>query len=85
LETENSFVYVMIMAKRDTIKRKKSYYVKRNKKGEITDWSGKGRSLKADRRKKVGDKRIPKTKSGKAKAGYGHLGDYQRSKSFKIF
>ena len=78
METENSFVYVMIMAKRDTIK---GYYVVRGKDGRIKRWAKKGRSLRADRRKKVGDERIPKTKSGKAKSGYGHRGDYKRSRS----
>jgi len=63
------------MAKRDIVK---GFYVVRDKKGRFKRWSSKGRSLSHDRRKKVSSKRIPKTKKGKLRSGYGHRGDYRR-------
>ena len=39
-----------------------------------------GRSLKRDRHKKVKAKRIPKTRGGQPKPGYGHRGDYPRKR-----
>ena len=60
---------------------KKSYVLK-DKKGKVKKVVSKARSIRADRRKKVSDKNIPKTKSGKAKSGYGHLGDYKKKRKF---
>ena len=67
----------MIM-KRDSLTNKS--YAVRDRKGKFKDIVNKGRSNVADRRKKVGDSRIPKTKGGKAKSGYGQLGDYKPRK-----
>lgn len=68
--------------KRDSLTNKS--YAVRDKKGRIRNVVNKGRSNRADRRKKVGDSRIPKTKGGKAKSGYGHMGDYKK-KSKPLF
>lgn len=63
------------MVKRDIVKR---HYVVRSKTGQFKKWHRIGKSIKADSRKKVGNKRIPKTKSGRSKVGYGHIGDYKK-------
>ena len=69
------------MGKRDSL-TKKSYAV-RNKKGQIKDVVNKGKSNKQDRLTQTGEENIPKTKGGKAKSGYGHLGDYEKTKRGK--
>jgi len=51
------------MAKRNKIGK---YYVQRRKDGTFKKWTGIGKSLKADRRKKS---------RAKVKSGYGHRGD----------
>lgn len=35
-----------------------------------------GRSLAVDRRNRIGSRRIPRTRTGRLKRGYGHKGDY---------
>lgn len=45
-------------------------YVERRRDGTFKRWSGIGRSLRADRRKRA---------TRRTKAGYGHLGDLPRS------
>lgn len=52
----------------------KSYVIKHRDNGISVTKIGK--SLQADRRKKVGSNRIPRTSGGKLKRGYGHKGDY---------
>ena len=51
------------MTKRSKIKKS---YVQRDKKGRFTKWTGIGKSLQADRRKKA---------KKKVKSGHGHKGD----------
>ena len=58
------------MAKRLIAKKKTKYYVEKDSKGRFMKWTRIGKSLKADRRKKV------KTK---VKVGYGHKGDLKKT------
>lgn len=71
------------MGQRGKVEGKPGAYVERDRLGRFKKWTSVGRSLAADRRKRVGRKRIPKTKGGKAKSGYGHQGDYKRKKTTK--
>jgi len=64
------------MARRYKVKGKPRHYVYRNRKGQFKKWVSVGRSLRGDRRKRVGYGRMPKTRSGRPKSGYGHRGDY---------
>jgi len=60
------------MSKRDIIKiRGKSYYAERNKKGQFTDITNIGKSIKTDSRSKS---------AKKVKPGHGHEGDLKRRK-----
>ena len=60
--------------------RTKNYkhYITRHRKGTATVVYVK-RSLAADRKKRVGSSRIPRTKTGRLKSGYGHRGDYPKT------
>jgi len=51
-------------------------YVTRNSDGTFKKWTKVGASARADRRRKVGAKRIPRGPRGGLKRGYGRLGDY---------
>jgi hypothetical protein len=62
------------MSKRGVIK--KGFYAVRKKDGTISDVVDIGKSIRMDRLTKTDAKRIPKTKGGIPKIGYGHLGDY---------
>ena len=66
------------MGKRYIIKRAKSCYVIRRRDGTFKKWVNRGKSIRTDSRKKVGSIRIPKTKRGNLKKGYGHQGDYHK-------
>lgn len=70
-------------AHRGKVKGKPAHYVKRDKRGRFKKWTGVGRSIRADRRKKVGHKRIPKTRTKRLRTGYGHKGDYPRKRRRK--
>lgn len=59
--------------------RKGRTYVTRHRTGSLSVVRV-GRSLRADRRKKVSSSRIPKTRTGRPKRGYGHRGDYPRKR-----
>jgi len=61
---------VMKMGRRYKVPGKPAAYVERNKKGQFKDWSGIGRSIRADTARKA--KRHPK------KTGHGHEGDYPK-------
>lgn len=58
------------------IRRGKSYVIP-HRDGSISV-ARVGKSLRADRRMRVSGKRIPRTRSGRLKPGYGHRGDYPR-------
>ena len=68
------------MTKRDVIR--KGFYAVRDSKGRITDIVDIGRSIRMDRLTKTDARRIPKTKGGIARVGYGHIGDYERKGKF---
>jgi len=66
------------MARRNVLRRGKGHYVVRDRNGRFKSWHSRGRSGAIDRRLKVGDTRIPRTKFGRRKSGYGHMGDYKK-------
>ncbi len=65
-------------SRRGKVKGKPRHYVRRGKRGRFKKWTRVGRGLAVDRRRRVGHRRIPKTRTGRPKSGYGHIGDYPR-------
>ena len=57
------------MGRRYRIKRASSHYVQRDKLGRFKKWTGIGRGIQVDKRRKVGQK--------KKETGYGHTQDYK--------
>ncbi len=66
------------MARRGKVKGKPRHYVHRTKRGKFKKWTSVRKGLSVDRRRRVGHGRIPKTRTGGLKRGYGHKGDYPR-------
>ncbi|MEM2512730.1 MAG: hypothetical protein QXU81_00195 [Candidatus Bathyarchaeia archaeon] len=58
------------MGRRYKIKKRPRHYVVRDRRGRFKDWVGIGRSVRADKRRKVSQKR--------SEPGYGHIQDYER-------
>jgi len=66
------------MARRGKVRSKGGHYVERDKYGRFKRWHGVRRSISVDKRRYVGPGRIPRTRTGGLKRGYGHKGDYPR-------
>ena len=60
----------MSMARRYKVKRAPGHYVVRDKRGRFKRWTSIPRSIKADARRKVKQKRT--------ESGFGHIQDYKR-------
>jgi hypothetical protein len=58
------------MGRRYKVKRAPGHYVERDRRGRFKKWTGVHRSIRADARRKVGQKR--------KESGYGHIQDYPR-------
>lgn len=58
----------------------RGHYVTRDKMGRFKRWISIGKSIAADRRKKVGSSRIPRDANGGLMSGFGDLGDYPERK-----
>lgn len=66
------------MGRRGKVRGKPGHYVVRDRYGRFKRWSGVRRSISVDKRRRVGSRRMPKTRTGRPKRGYGHKGDYRR-------